>query len=109
MQLDRRLCVFDEISIYLESAEKIHRSRKIFFLSVNLLFRDNEPISFYMDAIMVEKTFRKFFKRAWAVVDVTGDGVQNSFTCHGLRATAITNLFDAGYFMETISLNSVHR
>lgn len=102
--------IFDEMYVlYLESTEKIDTSRKSVFPSVNYLFRKNEPMSFYKDANLGDKTFRKYVKRECAVFDVTGDRVRNSFKCHCVRAASITNLFEAGYCMETIILKSENR
>lgn len=50
-----------------------------------------------------------YIKTSCNIVNVAGDSVRSTITFHGLRVTAITNLFEPGYYMERIILKYGHR
>ena len=108
-QLDGVVCVFDTIELYLNCTKKIHRDRKNLFLSVNYAFQKNKYDTYFKNCKLGAKTLPKYVKRVCELLNITGDGVRHSFTAHGIRATCITNLFEAGFERESIATKTGHR
>lgn len=110
-QLNGQLCIFDDIKEYLDMTSEIHQTNSKFFLSVNYFgSTDNsKKRNFFKRQNLGEGTISKYVKEACDSVGVVGEGVRDQFTAHGLRATCITFLFEAGHQMQVIARKSGHR
>lgn len=84
--------------------EGIPRSRTKVFLAVNYFGKKTYKINrmFFKNCNLGEGILPRYIKEACDAVWVIGEWVRDHFTAHGLRATCITFLFQAGHQKEVV-------
>lgn len=92
----------------LQLARSIMRSDQ-FFLSVNYNFRSGNLESFYRNCNLGPQNLPKYVCWACHKLSIKGEGVRDSFSAHGLRATAIKNLFESGFEKESVCRKTGHK
>lgn len=108
-QLNGQLCVFDDIERYLTATAKFRNEKDELLLSVNYGFTPGDLQTFYKNCNLGAGTVSKYVTGSCDKLGICGDGVRDSFTMHGIRATSITNLFDDGYERETVATKTGHK
>jgi len=108
--LDNTLNVYKEIDEYLRIRSKMEKKNTRFFLQpsrkdphklLQTEFFNNQPIGVSI--------FKGLVKNMCITENLTGNGVHNYVTNHGLRGPMASLLLDAGFSDTTVSLRTGHR
>lgn len=113
-QLNQTLCIYDDIELYLRATEHLRKEGSSkedlrFFLSVNYSFKPDQISTFYKKSNLGPRTISNYVTQTCKDLQIVGEGTRECFTAHGLRATAITNMFEQGIEAESISKFTGHR
>ena len=107
--LDGTLNVYKDIHEYLTIRKQMKIDGKNgdrFFLQANS--KGTHKSNFFRKQVIGKNSFRKIVPNLCAKVGITGTGVNDCVTTHGLRGTMITLLLEAGHADTTIMLRSGH-
>lgn len=107
--MNGKLCIYDDIKPYLEATKQIHGKRDSVFLSINYGFKKADSYSFFKNPNLGEQNLARYIRQVCEKLAISVEGLRDSFSMHRLRATAISNRFEAGLEAEPLSMQTGHR
>ena len=109
--LSGRINIYSIIREYLEIRLKIQTSTNQFSLGLKTTVKDlcgGDTKKYFMKQPLGRHSFTKIVSNFCSKLGLRGDGAHEIVTTHGLRATMVTLLIDAGYHDATITLRTGH-
>ena len=110
--LQGRINFYGVIKEYLNIRKRVQTNSKQFFLSIKTTGKDRksgDPNKYFTSQNLGKNTFSTIVERVCKKLGIRGDGAYSVVTAHGLRATIVTMLLEAGYDDATITLRTGHK
>ena len=110
--LGGRINFYGVIKEYLGIRMKIDSATNRFFMGLKTTGRgltSSDPKQYFTKQPLGMNSFNNIVKNLCLRLGVRGDGAFSTVTTHGLRATMVTLLIDAGYDDAIITLRTGHR